>query len=142
MESKEAFASPAALSQRPDQAARPVIDSNPMTSDSLAISYLIRAYQVRGHEIANLDPLELHSFRVETPPELDYKHHGFTENDLDRPLNLLGKASGGNVGFLETLGNRPNNVTLRQVLTSLQKTYCSTLGVEYMHMGSKEKCNW
>ena len=47
--------------------------------------------QVRGHEAANLDPLGLHSFRSPTPPpELDYKFHGFTDEDLDRPLELKG----------------------------------------------------
>ena len=114
-----------------------------MVSDSLGLSYLINAYQVRGHELANLDPLGIHGYRSgETPPELDYKHHGFTDDDLDRPLNLLGKTSGGNAGFLDILGSGKVNSTLRQVVASLQKTYCSSLGVEYMHMGSREKTNW
>ena len=83
-------------------------------SDSLGLSYLINAYQTRGHEIANLDPLNINSQRSDgngkfnrsgsgsdNPMELDYKFHGFNENDLDRKLNLLGTASGGNTGFLE-----------------------------------------
>ena len=112
-------------------------------SDSLGLSYLIHAYQVRGHELANLDPLHIHAFRPkESPPELDYKFHGFTEQDLDRPLNLLGKSTGGNAGFLDILGSRQVNSTLRQVVANLQKTYCSSLGIEYMHMGSREKTNW
>lgn len=112
-------------------------------SDSLGLSYLIQAYQVRGHEIANLDPLGIHAFRNPSgsPAELDYKYHGFKDEDLDRQLNLLGNSSGGNTGFLDILGSKPN-VTLRQVVANLQKTYCSSLGVEYMHMGSREKCNW
>lgn len=114
-----------------------------MVSDSLGLSYLINAYQVRGHELANLDPLGLHGYRSREPPaELDYKHHGFTDADLDRPLNLLGKTSGGNAGFLDILGSGKVNSTLRQVVANLQKTYCSSLGVEYMHMGSREKTNW
>jgi len=116
-------------------------DSSPIASDSLGLSYLIHSYQVRGHEKANLDPLGLHSYRKAIPNELDYKFHGFTDADLDRKLNLLGTSSGGNTGFLDILGHRPS-VTLRQVVNNLEKTYCSTLGVEYMHMGSKEKCNW
>jgi len=64
--------------------------SGALVSDSLALSYLIHAYQVRGHEMANLDPLGIHSFRSDTPPELDYKFHGFKDEDLDRQLNLLG----------------------------------------------------
>lgn len=117
------------------------IASTPVVSDSLGLSYLIRAYQDRGHEAANLDPLGIHAFRTSIPSELDHKFHGFTDADLDRKLNLLGTSSGGNTGFLDILGSRPN-ITLRQVITNLQKTYCSNLGVEYMHMGSKEKCNW
>jgi 2-oxoglutarate dehydrogenase E1 component len=118
-------------------------NSGPLVSDSLGLSYLINAYQVRGHELANLDPLGIHGYRSgEAPPELDYKHHGFTDDDLDRPLNLLGKTSGGNAGFLDILGSGKVNSTLRQVVASLQKTYCSSLGVEYMHMGSREKTNW
>jgi len=117
--------------------------SGSLKSDSLGLSYLIQAYQVRGHEIANLDPLGIHAFRNSKgpPPELDYKYHGFKDEDLDRTLNLLGTSSGGNTGFLDILGSKPN-VTLRQVVSNLQKTYCSSMGVEYMHMGSREKCNW
>jgi len=116
----------------------------PMKSDSLGLSYLISAYQVRGHELANLDPLDIHAYREsgpEGPAELDYTYHGFTEADLDRKLNLLGNSSGGHTGFLDILGSRPN-ITLREVISNLQKTYCSNIGVEYMHMGSREKCNW
>jgi 2-oxoglutarate dehydrogenase E1 component len=112
-----------------------------MVSDSLGLSYLIHAYQVRGHEIASLDPLGIHSFRKDAPPELDYKYHGFEDEDLDRKLNLLGNSSGGNAGFLDILASRPST-TLRTVLDDLKRTYCSSIGVEYMHMGSREKCNW
>ena len=116
--------------------------SSPIVSDSLGLSYLIHAYQVNGHELANLDPLGIHAFRQGEPPELDYKYHGFTEADLDRHLNLLGTSTGGNTGFLDMLGSRQPNSTLRNVIATLQKTYCSSLGVEYMHMGSREKTNW
>jgi len=111
-------------------------------SDSLGLSYLIRAYQVRGHEAANLDPLGLHSFRSATPPpELDYKYHGFNDDDLDRVLNLQGTHKGGHKGFLSDLAHgRP--VTLRKVVETLRQTYCQTMGVEYMHMSSRDKCNW
>jgi 2-oxoglutarate dehydrogenase E1 component len=110
-------------------------------SDSLGISFLIRAYQVRGHEVANLDPLGMNAFRdpAGPPAELDYKYHGFTEADLDRKLNLGGN-TGGHVGFIERVGTA--DVTLRQVIEQLKKTYCGGIGVEYMHISSREKCNW
>jgi len=122
------------------QASGPIVGQS---SDSLALSYLIRAYQVRGHELANLDPLGLNAFRSATPPpELDYRYHGFKEEDMDRPLNMLGRSTGGNTGYLEILGQTRPNMTLRQIIASLKKTYCSSMGVEYMHMASKDKCNW
>jgi 2-oxoglutarate dehydrogenase complex dehydrogenase (E1) component-like enzyme len=100
------------------------------------------APQFRGHEAANLDPLGLHGFRSPVPPpELDHKFHGFTDADLDRVMNMRGTSKGGHKGFLSELADgRP--VTLRQVVDKLKQTYCQTLGVEYMHMSSREKCNW
>mmetsp|Transcript_39402 Transcript_39402/g.92015 ORF Transcript_39402/g.92015 Transcript_39402/m.92015 type:complete len:933 (+) Transcript_39402:644-3442(+) len=119
-----------------------------LPSDSLGISHLIRAYQVNGHFAAQLDPLRIHS-RLTFPqrhkdgevPFLSHTFHGFSESDLDRPLNLKGRSTGGNVGFLEELAKAPS-VTLRQVMNTLEKTYCGTLAVEYMHIGDTDKCNW
>jgi 2-oxoglutarate dehydrogenase E1 component len=142
--SSEAFSSPPSISGSVTQHKSVESSSHvggAVVSDSLGLSYLIRAYQSRGHEIANLDPLGMDTFRQTPPPELDYKYHGFKDTDLDRTLSLLGTSTGGNTGFLDVLGSRPN-VTLRQVMTNLKKSYCGTLGVEYMHMQSQEKCNW
>ena len=118
--------------------------SRSLVSDSLGLSYLIRAYQVRGHEVANLDPLGLHTYRSgrEVPAELDYKYHGFSDADLDRKLNFLGTSTGGNTGYLEILGAQKPNITLRQVLNNLKKAYCSSLGVEYMHVSCQQRINW
>ena len=93
-----------------------------------------------------MDPLGLHSklsfpHRPPTAAELDYAYHGFAESDLDRDLVLKGTSTGGNKGYLEDLANGPK-VTLRQVISTLKKAYCGTLGVEYMHIGDPEKINW
>ena len=64
-----------------------------------------------------------------TTPELDYESYGFTEGDLDRPIFIdyvLG---------LET-------ATLREILEILQRTYCATLGVEFMHISEPEEKAW
>ena len=147
IENEQSFISPPSISgsvgSKITSTGQTHASSGPMVSDSLGLSYLINAYQVRGHELANLDPLGIHAYRSgDAPPELDYKYHGFKDEDLDRPLNLLGKSSGGNAGFLDILGSGKVNSTLRQVVASLQKTYCSSLGVEYMHILSREKTNW
>lgn len=133
--------------------------STSLPSDSLGVAHLIRAYQVNGHRSANLDPLGLHTnesfpFRpgnVRSQNDADdnmyealtVKFHGFDpERDLDRELNFKGVHTGGNKGFLEDLTSMPGRVTLRKVVERLQQTYCGTLGVEYMHIGSTEQCNW
>ncbi|MCA1939566.1 MAG: 2-oxoglutarate dehydrogenase E1 component [Caenispirillum bisanense] len=97
------------------------------TLDSIRALMLIRAYRVRGHLMANLDPLGL----VQPPPhpELDYKTYGFTEKDLDREIfidNVLG---------LET-------AKLRVILDVVQQTYCGSVGVEFMHIQDPEQKAW
>jgi 2-oxoglutarate dehydrogenase E1 component len=96
---------------------------------------------------AQLDPLHLHakeSFpqRPLHPPSLDPAFHGFSNQDMDRPLQFKGTSTGGNKGFLEELAMAPGKVTLRHILERLRRTYCGTLGVEYMHIGDFAKCNW
>jgi 2-oxoglutarate dehydrogenase E1 component len=120
----------------------------------LAVSHIIRAYQVNGHYAAKLDPLGLHTkecfpFRPLPadggdgyPPELELEYHGFSQADLDRKLHFKGRAAGGNKGYLEELASAPGKVTLRVILEQLRKTYCGTLGVEYMHIGDPNKMNW
>lgn len=55
-------------------------------NDALALSNLIRAFQVRGHEAANLDPLGLQ--QRPNLPELDHKMYGFSDADLDRVITI------------------------------------------------------
>lgn len=114
-----------------------------LSSDSLGLSHLIRAYQVSGHLVSTLDPLGIHQFRGDAPPaELSFEHHGFKNEDMDRPLNLLGKSSGGHSGFLSFLDKKDSSLTLRVLLDKLKKTYTSNIGIEYMHIGNREQCNW
>ena len=61
---------------------------------------------------------------------------------MDRELNFKGVHTGGNKGFLEDLTSMPGKVTLSKVVNRLRETYCGTIGVEYMHIGSTEQCNW
>jgi 2-oxoglutarate dehydrogenase E1 component len=103
-------------------------------TDSMRALLLIRAYQVRGHLLADLDPLGLTSHEI--PPELDIASYGFTQADLDREIQI-----GDHIisGFLSA--SRPQ-VTLRDLLKRLKETYCGTIGFEYMHIQDREKCNW
>ncbi|HEX2559930.1 2-oxoglutarate dehydrogenase E1 component [Phenylobacterium sp.] len=98
------------------------------TLDSLRAIMMIRAYRMRGHLRANLDPLGI----AVTPgdaSELDPATYGFTEADYDRPIFLdyvLG---------LET-------ATLREILAIVRRTYCGDVGVQYMHISDPAQKAW
>ncbi|TNE38609.1 MAG: 2-oxoglutarate dehydrogenase E1 component, partial [Alphaproteobacteria bacterium] len=97
------------------------------TTESVRAIMMIRAFRVRGHLDAQLDPLGLEN--KEPHPELDPRTYGFSEEDLDRPIfidHVLG---------LET-------ATLREILTILRRTYCSTIGYEFMHITDPEEKSW
>jgi 2-oxoglutarate dehydrogenase E1 component len=97
------------------------------TRDSIRALMMIRAYRVRGHLIANLDPLRLEGERHH--PELDPGSYGFSEADYDRPIYFDG-----------VLGLHWG--TLRAALAILKDTYCSRIGVEFMHIQSPEEKAW
>jgi 2-oxoglutarate dehydrogenase E1 component len=95
--------------------------------DSIRALMLIRAYRIRGHLVADLDPLGM---RNEKPhPELDARSYGFTEADMDRPIfidNVLG---------LEF-------ASLREILEILRRTYCGTFALQFMHISDPEQAAW
>ena len=102
-------------------------DVRQATLDSIRAIMMIRAYRVRGHLVANLDPLRLESSQSHL--ELDPHSYGFFEKDLDRPIfidNVLG---------LET-------ATAREILTVLRNVYCGTLAIEFMHISSPNEKAW
>src|SRR5829696_5298100 len=97
------------------------------TRDSVRALMLIRAYRIRGHLHAKLDPLGLEPEKPEE--ELDPRSYGFTEADYDRPI-FLDKVLG-----LEF-------ATLREIVAILRRTYCQTLGVEFMHISNAAQKSW
>jgi 2-oxoglutarate dehydrogenase E1 component len=91
------------------------------------IERLIDAYRTIGHYLADLDPLQMAS-RPTTGDLLDLTTFGFSHADLDRRLPCSLCPSG--------------EATLAQILGALRRTYCGTIGVEYMHMRSLEMRRW
>src|SRR6266849_4374015 len=95
--------------------------------DSVKALMLIRAYRARGHLHANLDPLGLEP--AKDAQELDPGTYGFTDADYDRKI-FLDRVRGLEVG------------TLREIMAILQRTYCQTLGVEFMHVSDPQQKGW
>jgi 2-oxoglutarate decarboxylase len=88
---------------------------------------LINAYRVRGHLIADIDPL--HAMPLLYHPELDIETYSLTIWDLDR-LFITGGLGG------------TESATLREILDILQRAYCGKVGTEYRHIQSKEEKLW
>ncbi|MBO3746440.1 multifunctional oxoglutarate decarboxylase/oxoglutarate dehydrogenase thiamine pyrophosphate-binding subunit/dihydrolipoyllysine-residue succinyltransferase subunit [Streptosporangiaceae bacterium NEAU-GS5] len=93
---------------------------------SARVLELIHAYRVRGHLMADTDPLE---YRQRRHPDLDIKSHGLTLWDLEREF-----ATGG-------FGGRAL-MKVRDILGVLRDSYCRTVGIEYMHIQNPEERAW
>ena len=97
--------------------------------DSIRAIMLIRAYRIRGHFAADLDPLGMRDISTANHPELDPKSYGFTDADYDRPIfldNVLGMQVG----------------SLRQILDMVKRVYCGTFALQYMHISDPEQSAW
>jgi len=104
-----------------------VAELHQATRDSVRAIMLIRAYRMRGHFHANLDPLGIEAPR--NREELDPRSYGFTDADFDRKIfldHVLGLEYG----------------TLREIVAICERTYCQTLGVEFMHITNAAQKSW
>ena len=102
-------------------------DINQATRNSVRALMLIRAYRMRGHFHAKLDPLGIEAQRDRE--ELDPRTYGFTEADFDRKIfldHVLGLEYG----------------SLREIVAICERTYCQTLGVEFMHITNAAQKAW
>ena len=102
-------------------------DVQQATRDSIHALMLIRAYRIRGHFHANLDPLGLEPRKDDE--ELDPRSYGFAEADYDRKIFL---------DFVLGL----EFATMREIVAICQRTYCQTLGVEFMHISNAAQKSW
>ena len=120
-----AFEPPAASTGQSAPAAS--TETRASTLDSIRALMLIRAYRVRGHLEAQLDPLNLKQARHHA--ELDPATYGFTEKDMDRPIFIDG-----------VLGR--DTATIREILAILRASYCGLIGVEFMHIQDPAQKAW
>jgi 2-oxoglutarate dehydrogenase E1 component len=114
-----------AVKWRPDT--NPIDREDAMLAKQMAVAKLIRVHRVRGHLIADLDPLRWKE--PMTPRELDPATYGLTIWDLDREFLTDG------VGGVDKL-------PLGDLLGVLRDAYCRTIGVEYMHIQDTDEQQW
>ena len=112
---------------KPSLPAEVSVERRAATLDAIRALALIRAYRVRGHLEAQLDPLNLKVSVLHA--ELDPKTYGFTEADMDRPIYLP-----------EDMGLKSG--TLREIIERLRASYCGLIGTEFMHIQDGAQRNW
>jgi 2-oxoglutarate dehydrogenase E1 component len=91
------------------------------------VAHLVNSYRVRGHLLADLDPLDI------TPPgqaDLELSSVGLSEADLDQTFSTAG------------MSGLPERATLRQIVAFLRETYCGTIGVEFTQVEEAEPRDW
>ena len=103
------------------------VDVERSTIDSVRAIMMIRAYRIRGHLIADLDPLQLQEKHYH--PELNPETYGFKKEDRNRKIFLDNV-----LGF--------EYATINEILEILLKTYCAKIGIEFMHMSDPEEKKW
>ena len=99
-------------------------DSN---KDSISAVALIRAYRLRGHLLANLDPLEMR--KSEYLDELHPEFYGFKKQNYDKKI------------FLNGVINK-KYANIKEILKFLKKTYCGNIGYEFMHVSNPVERKW
>lgn len=90
------------------------------------INHLVREYRVRGHLVAELDPLGLKKNR---PPELDPEQHGISEQDMSRPFTCPSL-------------NYTNSKNLADIVEKLRNTYCRSIGAQFTHIDDRAIRDW
>lgn len=109
-------------------------------SNHLKVQLLVRAYQARGHHKAKVDPLgirrEGEQFHIHKPKELELDTYGFTERDMETEFAL-------GPGILPRFKtDTRDKMKLRDIIAACERLYCSSYGVEYIHIPDREKCDW
>ncbi|QDN84704.1 multifunctional oxoglutarate decarboxylase/oxoglutarate dehydrogenase thiamine pyrophosphate-binding subunit/dihydrolipoyllysine-residue succinyltransferase subunit [Streptomyces sp. S1D4-23] len=129
---RELFASPIPAPRRETRNGATTVQESADDADDAAVkavrvAALIEAYRVRGHLVADTDPIT--AARVAAHPELELTAFGLRDDDLQREFvvdGFSGRAT----------------MTLRDVLKALQESYCRTVGTEYMHIQSSQERRW
>ncbi len=124
-----------AVQWRSDHGATEADDIDGANAKQMAVNTLINQYRVRGHLIANTNPLSDGPSKMH--PELDPASFGLTIWDLDREF-----LSGSQAGVYASIGGSAQPMKLGDILGVLRDAYCRTIGVEYMHIADPDEKRW
>ncbi|MDO6565978.1 2-oxoglutarate dehydrogenase E1 component [Alteromonas sp. 1_MG-2023] len=125
---KDQFRKLAALGPAARMSSAPV-EGTPVSDDrQVKVLQLINAFRFRGHQHANLDPLGL--WKQERVRDLELSHHNLSDKDFDSVFNVGSFAIG------------KDAMSLGELFKSLNRTYCGSIGAEYMHITDTDQKRW
>ena len=125
---KDQFRKLAALGPTARMSSAPV-EGTPVSDDrQVKVLQLINAFRFRGHQHANLDPLGL--WKQERVRDLELSHHNLSDKDFDSVFNVGSFAIG------------KDSMSLGELFKSLNRTYCGSIGAEYMHITDTDQKRW
>ena len=124
-------------------------DSARVSDESIRLTMLLRSYMTHGHLIADVDPLNLREVYKDSPslakkfrfPDeslfalLDPHSYGFTKEDLEREFYYQNPYGG-------AILQQKSKWKLKDLIKAYREAYCTKIGVEFMHIEDREKCNW
>ena len=125
---KDQFRKLAALGPTARMSSVPVDGASVSDDRQVKVLQLINAYRFRGHQHANLDPLGL--WKQERVRDLELSHHSLSEKDFDSVFNVGSFAIG------------KDSMSLGELFKSLNRTYCGSIGAEYMHITDTDQKRW
>ncbi|QJR82524.1 2-oxoglutarate dehydrogenase E1 component [Alteromonas pelagimontana] len=126
---REQFKKLAALGPAARMSSTPASNSAAVSDErQVKVLQLINAYRFRGHQHANLDPLGL--WKQPRVRDLELSHHNLSEDDFDSIFNVGSYAIG------------KDTMSLGELFKSLNRTYCGSIGAEYMHITDTEQKRW
>ena len=105
---------------------QPVVSSE--NSKQFRVANLINAYRSHGHHAAKLDPLDM--AQRSHVPSLELSYHELADADMNKTF------------FAGNYFANGSSMTLKDILTALQETYCGSIGIEYMHISNNEETEW
>ena len=113
--------------RRRSYSSKSIIDKS-IDEKQIRVIQLIQSYRNRGHQRANLDPLGIRKNSV--CEDLEIEFHGLQESDLGKKFNT------------DTLNINQDEVSLEEIINSLKKIYCGTLGIEYNYITNTKERLW
>ncbi len=125
---RDQFRKLAALGPAARLGSAPAASSSGSDEKQVKVLQLINAYRFRGHQHANLDPLGL--WKQDRVRDLELSHHSLSESDFDTVYNVGSYAVG------------QESMSLGDLFKSLNRTYCGSIGAEYMHITDTEQKRW